>query len=315
MELRNLTVLVVDDSQTTATAASQLLSAEGLHIITARDGAEALGQVASHEVALVLLDIELPGLDGLQILKMLRSAQGRRYLPVVMMSVSESREKRTAAFRLGADDFIAKPWDSEELWLRVKRCLSLRLRFDEQLEAVSKLERFSAVDPVTQAYNHRFLSDRLKEEFRRAQRYDDALALVRVDVGLRTPVGGAPSQAATDGVMKDVAERLRRAVRETDLVARWAESQFTLLLPKTPLAGALTLAERLLSDLRGARLGAAQGLQFTPSVGVATFPHRSIITSESLLRSLEEAAEQARHEGGEKVGVPRYVGPGYAPPS
>src|SRR5688500_17296065 len=123
------TVMVVDDSQTTATAAASVFTAEGLRVLTARGGTGALQLVASNEVSLVLLDLELPTLDGLHVLKLLRAAQARRYLPIIMMSVTDDRQKRTAAFRLGADDFVVKPWHAEELLLRAKRCLDLRARF------------------------------------------------------------------------------------------------------------------------------------------------------------------------------------------
>ncbi|MHB8876832.1 MAG: diguanylate cyclase, partial [Myxococcaceae bacterium] len=250
---RQARILVVDDSQATAGALAKLLRDGGFAVEVASDGPSALKLAAGSEVDLVLLDVDLGGMDGLQVLRMLRSAEPRRFLPVMMISVKDDRQQRLTAFKLGADDFLHKPWDDEELLARVRRCLSLRRRVDELLDETEKLRQLSVTDGLTQVANHRAFQERLREEFRRAQRYDDPLALILLDLDHFKSVNDQFGHPVGDQVLRAVAASVRESVRETDLVARYGGEEFGVVLPKTHLAGSLTVAERIWRDLGALR--------------------------------------------------------------
>ncbi|HEX4622284.1 MAG TPA: diguanylate cyclase [Myxococcaceae bacterium] len=294
-------ILVVDDVAVTAAALEELLSKEGFEVQIARDGAEAIRIAGVLQVDAVLMDVEMPTMDGLQALRLLRSAQGRRYLPVLMMSVHDDPQKRITALRLGADDFLSKPWDPEELIARLRRSLGIRTRFDDLVGETAELHRQSITDGLTQIFNHRYFEERLREEFRRAQRYDDPLALVLLDLDDFKGVNDRFGHQEGDRVLREVAVSLRKCIRDTDVIARYGGEEFALLLPKTHLAGALTVAERVWKDVGALRSGTHAQLRISASIGISGYPNRSVISADQLFRTADEALYRAKREGRNKI--------------
>jgi diguanylate cyclase (GGDEF)-like protein len=281
-------VLVADDVQTTALAAQETLERGGFDVLLARDGREAVRLTDSEDVDLALLDLEMPTMDGLQALRLIKSAPTRGYLPVLMMTVRDDHEKRVAAFKLGADDFLVKPLDAEELVARVRRSITLRRRFQELAGQTVELHRKS-------------ITDGLKEEFRRAQRYDDPLALVLLDIDEFKMVNERFGHQEGDRVLRLVADAMRRSLRETDVTSRYGGEEFAMLLPKTHLAGALTVAERVWKDVGGLRAGPGGLSRVTASLGISGYPNRSVFTSEQLFRTADDALYRAKREGRNKI--------------
>ncbi|MBX5484357.1 MAG: diguanylate cyclase [Myxococcaceae bacterium] len=295
------TILVVDDSRAAADTLAEVFRREGRPVDIVQDGAEAVKRASAGDVALVLLDVELPGIDGLQALRMIRATTSRRYLPVVVLTVHDDRQKRLTAFKLGADDVLQKPWDADELWARCQRLMTLRGRFDELVRETEKLHALSVTDGLTQIHNHRFFQDRLKEEFRRAQRYDDPLALVMLDIDHFKDVNDRHGHPAGDAVLREVAQAIRGSVRDTDLIARYGGEEFAILLPRTHLAGALTVAERVWRAVGNLRTGPGGTIRVTASLGISGFPSRQVLTGEQLLRTADEALYRAKREGRNKI--------------
>ena len=157
-------------------------------------------------------------------------------------------------------------------------------------------------DGLTQVANHRHFQDRLREEFRRAQRYDDPLALILVDLDHFKNVNDNFGHQVGDEVLAAMAACVKAAVRETDFVARYGGEEFAVLLPKTHLAGALTVAERIAADMVGIKAG-PNGLKVTASFGVSGFPGRSVNTSEQLVKTADEALYRAKREGRNKISL------------
>lgn len=284
------TVLIADDTRATARALGELMANAGLGVEFAADGPEALRRACESGIDLVLLDLAMPGLDGLQLLRLLRAREERRHVPVLVITVRQDDSVRLAALQLGADDVLEKPWNVEVLLARVRRCLELKAERDaleQRLAAVTKgpggASREEGLLEATQ------FEARVREELRRAQRYSDPLALILVDISSEK---AAAATAAIDGA-------LRRAVRETDLLGRLNGGRFGALLPKTSLAGGLTAAERMLGRLRDTRrAGEPPG---SISLGIAGFPNRMLTGFDPLWRAAEQALSQARREGGDRI--------------
>lgn len=277
------TILVADDSRATARALSELLTGAGLEVELAVDGPEALRRALEPHIALVLLDVAMPELDGLQVLRLLRARPDRRALPVLVLTVSQDPGTRLGALQLGADDVLTKPWDPAVLLARVRRCVELKALLDASREPPAPSATVTARVPSEGLFRAR-----LDEEFRRAQRYADPLALVLL----------APDAFESEG-RAALLEPLRRALRDTDLVGQRERGGFAVLLPKTSLAGGLTAAERMLQQLRGAKRARASSSWV--SLGVAAYPHRSHADAEALWASADEALLLAQREGGDRI--------------
>lgn len=294
-------VLIVDDARLTAIALRDLLIQQELRAEAVHDGEEAVRRVQQGRVDLVLLDIELPGMDGLEILRRIRSDARVEHLPVLMLSAHQNQQKRITALQLGADDVLHKPWDEAELLARIRRQLVVRERMAELVAQRDELKHLAVTDGLTQLNNHRSFQDRLREEFRRAQRYDDPLALILVELDHFSQVNERSGHVAGDRVLRDVASTLRQAVRDTDLLARYGGQTFAALLPKTHLGGALTLAERIWRGVASVRAGAGTSNGLTASLGVSGFPQRSVMSPEQLLKTSDEALQRARNEGRNRI--------------
>jgi len=292
-------VLIADRNGESAASTAKLLESSNLAALAVGDGVEALA--AAQRVELVLLDTDLAGLSGLEVLGKLRESEGRRHLPVIATSAKADREQKLKAFELGADDWLNKPFDGEELLARVHRLLKLRRKIDQLLAEGAELERISLTDSLTQLHNHRFFQERLQEEFRRAQRYDDPVSLILADLDHFKSINDKFGHVVGDQVLREVAQILKKSTRETDLLARYGGEEFAVILPKTHLSGSLTVAERVMKDLGGLWAGPSGSIRVTASLGVSGYPNRSVISAEQLLLTADQALYQAKREGRNRI--------------
>ncbi|MBL8913160.1 MAG: diguanylate cyclase [Archangium sp.] len=228
----------------------------------------------------------------------------------MLISLTDDAAQRAEAFHRGADDYLVKPYGVSEVLARIARRRATHLSLKGALAEAERLHALAVTDGLTQVANHRHFQDRLREEFRRAQRYDDPLALILVDLDHFKAINDNFGHQVGDEVLVNVAIAVKNAVRETDFVARYGGEEFAVLLPKTHLAGALTVAERMANDMKRIRFNAA-GLSITGSFGVSGYPGRSVTTSDQLIRTADEALYRAKREGRNKISLFQA---GLAPP-
>ncbi len=298
MNSRPFTLLVVDDSQSTLPRLARALGPEDFALRITAHGPEV--PRLAQEVSLVVL---CPGEDvpgSLALLERLTPGDGALGPPVLLLAPPEPRQAWVEALRRGAE-VVFDPWSPEELLARVHRALAVHARMEALATQVGELQRLSATDGLTGVHNHRHFQERLREEFRRAQRYDDALSLILLDLDYFKDINDKYGHSAGDGVLREVAGALTRGVRETDLVARYGGEEFALLLPRTHFTGALTVAERVRRELRALRLEVDGALQVTASLGVSSFPHRTVLSPEQLLLTADEALYQAKRDGRDRI--------------
>lgn len=306
------TALVVDASPTARALHAEILEGAGAQVIAASSVNEAFAALIDTRVDLALIAVDLPPESGLTILQQLR-VEGERRVPVVMTSSATSGGVGVvAALELGADDFVIEPVAGPELVARCRRLVRTYRRFRLLEVEVERLHELSVTDGLTQVANHRFFQERLAEEFRRAQRYDDPLALILGDLDHFKAVNDQFGHPVGDLVLKTLADLLRGAVRETDFVARYGGEEFAVLLPKTHLGGALTVAERVCAELRATKIGPLQ-VRVTASFGVSSFPGRGVNSAELLLRTADEALYRSKSQGRNRISLYQAVQSASAP--
>ncbi|NRD54939.1 diguanylate cyclase [Corallococcus exiguus] len=299
MKTQPYTLLVVDDSQALLPQLVRALGPEDFALRVARSGPEALG--LTQEVDGVLLCSGGPDeAQALGILEALTPPQPAPQPAVVVLAPPEDRALRLAALRRGAE-VILTPWDDEELRLRLYRSLEAHSRLRSLHSQVEELRRLAVTDGLTQVHNHRYFQERLREEFRRSQRYDESLSLILVDLDHFKNINDGHGHGAGDRVLREVAASLQHSVRETDLVARYGGEEFAILLPCTHLPGALTVAERIRKGINELHAGPEGALRVTASLGVSSFPHRAILAPEQLLLTADEALYRAKREGRDRI--------------
>jgi diguanylate cyclase (GGDEF)-like protein len=292
-------LLLVDDSRSTAARLVQSLGSQEYAPRVVSPGPDATRLAL--EVDLILLCLEPD--EELTLLRRLMDVEGPGMgAPVIVIAPAEARTVRLAALQLGVE-VVADPWDGEELRARMQRAFSAHQVVITLASQVSELQKLSVLDGLTLLHNHRYFQDRLREEFRAAQRYDDALSLILADLDHFKNVNDSYGHPAGDDVLRKVAKVLQQSVRETDIVARYGGEEFAVLLPRTPLTGAITVAERIWKEMGTVRAGPDGSLRVTASLGVSCFPHRTVLSPEQLLLTADEALYRAKREGRNRISL------------
>ncbi len=282
------------------------LESLGASLRLAADAKAAERLLGEREIALVLAMSPDPAL----VAHVHRDA-GLRALPVVALVPAADKALRLALWAQHCDDVRDPDEPVDELVAALQQRLALRARVDGLLAEVRHLRELSTIDGLTQLHNHKAFTDRLADEFRRAQRYDDSLALVMLDVDFFKAINDTHGHPVGDEVLTRIAQALRKAVRETDFLARYGGEEFAVLLPRTNLAGALTVSERVHQDVHRLRLGSTQQIRVTVSLGVSAYPGRNISSPEALIRTADEALYRSKREGRNKISL--YQPPPSAP--
>jgi diguanylate cyclase (GGDEF)-like protein len=304
-------ILVVDDSRTQLEWLVEVLRREGYAVSGASDGKEALRKVRTDPPDLVLLDMILPDMDGLEVLRIVKARPEDQYIPVIILSVKSDLDSKVTGLRIGADDFLAKPFAEAEILARCAAMLRIKHLQERLREVQKKLEEQSATDALTGLRNRRFFDERLPEEFRRAQRYGDYLSLIMIDLDHFKDVNDRYGHPAGDAVLREAAALIRASIRDPDICARYGGEEFAVILPKTHMSGALAVAERIWREIGGkeyplpadalfapeAGPGAPRSVRITASLGLAFYPSKDISSPELLLRYADQALYQGKRAG------------------
>jgi two-component system, cell cycle response regulator len=323
-DLRGRKVLIVDDDKVNVLLVREGLSSFGFRFLEAHDGSVALSLIREHRPDLMVLDVEMPGLSGVEICRIVKANQGENgfgFIPVILMTARHGGSK-VEGLELGADDYLVKPFNMLELAARVKSMLRLKGLHDQVLEKNRELDRanreldqkrqelleLSRTDALTGLYNRRYFEERLAEEFMRSHRYRNPLTCVMVDVDHFKRLNDTYGHPFGDQVLVRVAKVVRGALREVDFLARYGGEELVALLPETDAREAQVAAERVrkaIEDIVMSQLDpsvqVAAGLKCTASLGTATFPVDSITAADGLIRSADEALYAAKQGGRNRV--------------
>jgi two-component system cell cycle response regulator len=308
-------IVVADDDRITRELLAGMLRGRGHEVDTVPDGQAAVERVARGGVHLVLLDVLMPRLGGLEACRLLKSMTSGAFLPVVLVTVKTDSQSRVEGLKIGADDYVCKPFDESELMARVEAMLRIKRLHDHVADARQRLEQLSIHDDLTGLYNYRHLQVRLGEEYKRAERHRESLACMAIDIDRLQLQNEAGGRAHGDRVLRHVADTIRRTIRDGDVLARFGGDEFLMVLPGLHFSGAVSVAERVFRDLRERPLASdtSKPPPITLSVGVALFPSRDVRTRDSLLRSADLALGMAKREGGARVCVYQQEGQIYTP--
>jgi diguanylate cyclase (GGDEF)-like protein len=309
-------VLIADDDHLSRQYVASLLRRHGMSVELADDGAGALASARDLDLDLVLLDLMMPGLDGMDCCRLIKGITREEFLPVMLLTSKTDADSRVTGLRIGADDYVTKPFDERELMARIQNLLRLKRMHDNISDARLRLEQLAVQDELTGLHNYRYLHTRLNEEFKRSERYREPLACVMLDIDWFKRVNERFGHETGDDVLREVAKRLRMAVREIDVVTRYGGEEFLLVLPGTNFAGALAIADRVWRAIGGEPFALPGGReQVSISVGVAVFPSRDIKTKDQLIKAADKALYQAKTDGRNRICVFQHQGYIYRPDS
>ncbi|MFQ5701233.1 MAG: diguanylate cyclase [Acidobacteriota bacterium] len=286
------TILLVDDEEVNLYALKIILESRGYTCVTASNGPDGLRLASERQPHAILLDIQMPVMDGFEVCRRLKQNEQTRRIPILLLTARyRDHDEVVRGLDLGANDYVTKPFNSDELLARV--AVMVRVRNAE--EAV---RHASLTDELTGLYNRRTLQQRLEEELHRAIRYSCNLSCIMLDIDHFKKINDTHGHPAGDSVLVQIAEILRRHVRKSDLAVRYGGEEFLLVLFGNDKSGCMRVAERVRADVE------SHGFEFdgtsirvTISSGVATFPDDGVKTAEDLVACADSALYEAKTSG------------------
>jgi len=286
-------VLIVDDAPDTLDIIQKLLSFEGYEVILAATGEEGVKRVEEEKPDVVLMDISLPGIDGTQALKQIRTINPIQ--SVIMLTAFATVENAIHALKEGASDFVKKPFENEHLIHIVNQALEKSRTLTEKEKLEEEVRRLSITDDLTGLYNHRHFFKTLESELTRLKRQRTSLSLLMLDVDNFKRYNDTHGHVEGDRVLKKIGEIIKHSIRHNvDSGYRYGGDEFASLLIGASLEQALTIAERIRLTIEEAGFK-----DITVSVGLAEF--QDSFDLERFVKSADDAMYVAKHSGGNRV--------------
>lgn len=291
------TLLIVDDEKQNRLLLTELFGTT-YKIIQAKNGVQALEKARQHRPDLILLDVLMPEMDGMGVLRELKRDDATRLIPVIFITALDSATDEANGLNLGAVDYISKPFHPPTVRVRVRNQLQL-------LHQRRLLEQLASLDGLTGIPNRRQFDATLLKEWHRCQRNQQPLSLIVADVDFFKKYNDALGHAAGDRVLQEVAATLRQAARRPgDLVARYGGEEFVLLLPETDATSAQALAEglqQLLHSKAFAHPNSSLGPWLTMSMGGNTIVPSTTALDPEFFALADAALYRAKHQGRNQV--------------
>lgn len=328
-------ILIVDDQLDNLKVLSNILETEGYQVRKALNGKIALKTCQAVRPDLILLDINMPEIDGYEVCRLLKLNQQTQDIPIIFISVLDEAIDKVKAIKIGGADYISKPFQFDEVIARVQNQLTiqklrleleatnaklrqqnenLRAEIEKRRQAELALQQANQtlqelvwLDGLTEIANRRYFDDYLQREWQRSAREKTSLSLLLCDIDYFKAYNDTYGHLAGDACLKQVAKTAKNTIRRpADLVARYGGEEFAVILPNTDIQGAICVGEKLRKQIENLRIphsGSAVAPYITLSIGVAAdIPsHQSL--PETLIANSDQALYMAKNGGRNQVYV------------
>jgi diguanylate cyclase (GGDEF)-like protein len=302
-----LKILVAEDNLADRLIIRRYLSSMGHKVLLAVDGEEAIRQFNREDPDLVLVDVQMPGMDGYATVKRMRSLE-MEWRPILFISGKTEPENFVDGIRAGGDDYLYKPINRDILeakLIAMERIVAMRNQLITVTAELSwemeKAQQIANQDGLTGLANRRYLNQVLEQEIKRASRAKQPLTVIMVDIDYFKLFNDHYGHLAGDEVLQKVARLLQGTVnRAGDMVARYGGEEFCIILPNTEVAGGMEIAEGLRSAVRQAEiphLHSAVSSWVTISLGVSGSIPCASDSVESFIQRADSALYQAKANG------------------
>lgn len=293
-------ILIAEDEPVSRRLLEASLLEWGYDVVIASDGREALDILqAAYSPSLVISDWMMPGMDGLTLCREIRRMDITGYIYVILLTAKDAKKDVIEGLEAGADDFLTKPFNREELKYRTrigKRIINLERRILE----------LANTDGLTGVLNRRAFMERMAWEAARSCRDKTPLSFILTDIDHFKDVNDTYGHQAGDMVLQRFAEMLSASVRPYDFMGRYGGEAFMVCLPGADLSQAESIAERMRASTESTGIMLPEGSQsilITASFGTASFTGAPLDTIELFIKRADDALYRAKHEGRNRVCV------------
>lgn len=292
-------ILIADDDALSRRLLEKTLLRDGYEVISVADGRQAVNCLSDPDAPrLALLDWMMPELDGPSVCREIRQRHDQLYAYIILLTSRESKEDVVAGLESGADDYLVKPFDIDELKARL-RCGHRILHLEDRLVEAREEMRFKAThDQLTSLWNRGVIMDLLRRELARSQRENGSTALLLGDIDHFKCVNDAHGHLVGDQVLREVARRMLLAVRSYDFVGRYGGEEFLIVLNNCDPASAFPRADQIRASIGDRPIQTDAGaLKISMSFGVLISRDWGHRPADELLREVDAALYSAKNSG------------------
>ena len=263
-------ILIVDDEVGVRDSMHEFIEMAGFNSIMASSAEEAIDLLKQNNIQVVITDIMLPGMGGLELTKLIKRDFNSDVIVMTGYSGDYSYEE---AINMGASDFVIKPVRLEELLLRLKRVLKERELTQERVRMMEKLQKLAITDGLTKLHNSRSFYSQLEVEVDRFNRYKHPLSLLLLDIDHFKRYNDNFGHLEGDKVLVKISQLIKSCLRKLDTAYRYGGEEFTVILPETSCEEAVLVAERIRNTVQNLNFEPENGktLSITISIGVTQY--------------------------------------------
>lgn len=303
-------ILLAEDDPVARRLVELALSQDGyepVHVADGRAAWEALQDDTGPKLA--ILDWVMPEMDGLEVCRKLRELKGRPYVYVLLLTSKGEREDVVAGMDAGADDYLTKPFEPQELLVRLRAGRRI-LDLQEQLIAARQAVEYEAThDPLTGLWNRNAIIEFLKRELSRSKREGKPVGIGMADVDHFKQINDTFGHLMGDAVLRESAERFRAGLRVYDSIGRYGGEEFMIVMVGCDLQTAESVAERLRSEVCRAPIRASGAeVPITISIGVTAVNQIQHLDEEPLIKAADDALYEAKRAGRNCVVARPFLG-------
>jgi diguanylate cyclase (GGDEF)-like protein len=290
-------ILIAEDQPLSALYLRRTLEKMGHEAVAVPDGEQAWQFVRDGYARVLISDWMMPHLDGPELCRRIRASRNDHYTYIILLTSRDCRRDRLKGLRAGADDFLIKPPDADELAVRLEIAERILVVHEQLAQQNARLAELAAIDDLTGTKNRRRFREDLDLLVAQAIRMGTPLSLVILDIDHFKIYNDTHGHPAGDALLKWVGMTLRSAVRSHDVVARYGGEEFVVLLPATNANEAVEVAERLRLAVS---LGPPSEFAVTASFGVATLGPATP-TPSALVEHADQALYRSKHAGRDQI--------------
>ncbi|VAX21822.1 hypothetical protein MNBD_NITROSPINAE02-1636 [hydrothermal vent metagenome] len=302
-------IVVVEDSPILCKIYANILSRFGFEYQIISDSRRAIEGITSFQPHLVLMDQNMPDINGMELTRMLKGNEELVNIPIIMVTSDTKKKSILKALEYGVVDFLTKPFDEEVLLARMRAHLnnkklfdSLSLAYKEMSELKNRLELLSITDGLTGLFNHRHFHDILREQMRLSKKNRSELSIILFDIDHFKKFNDVYGHKAGDKVIQVTAHVLQKSIRPQDISARYGGEEYAVILPNTAVGVAGEVAEKIRSDVEGSKaIFEDLSLSVTVSAGVALWDYEC--SEDKFVVCADMAMYESKKAGRNKVTI------------